>query len=274
MASAFTITTPSNAILLGRERRGAAVFTVANQTGRSVRTRVSVSPFAPTPAEWFSIDGEVERLFAPGAADAFTVRIVAPEDAAAGSYAFRLDAVAADRPDEEWAHGPLVGFELQEPPPPPPPPPPPKGYVETLLGALAGSVASGLLGVLSGGLVIVAGFALPVSTFALFVRLIAPGALGLAIALGGAIGAVVALQRRGLADAPPPWRTAVAYGGLSFVLSTVVQLVLARVLPLFGVGAPSLPAGIAVTLVALVVVVIVSALAGRAYSRYRALGTV
>ena len=141
MDSAFSITTTTNAIVLDAAGRSAAVFTVNNQTGRSVRVRTDVSAFPPTPAAWFTIDGASERLYPPGGAEAVTVLVAAGAPAPPGQYAFRLDAVSVDRPDEEWGHGPSVGFEVTTPKPPPPPPPPKerRGYLETVLGAIAGT---------------------------------------------------------------------------------------------------------------------------------------
>ena len=143
MASAFSITTTTNAITLDADRAALVAFTVSNQLGRSARVRASVSPFAPAPPDWFRIDGEAERVFPPGGSDVFNVRIKAPPDAPPGQNAFRLDAVSADRPDDEWAHGPLVGFEIPAPPPPRDIPPPKvlTGYLEAVLGALAGDPA-------------------------------------------------------------------------------------------------------------------------------------
>ena len=148
MASAFSITTTTNAITLDATQ-ALVVFTVNNQLGRSVRVRTSCLAFPPTPADWFSIEGDAERLFPPGGAEAFNVRIAAPPDRRPGQYAFRLDAVSADRPDDEWAHGPSVGFQVPQPPPPPiVEPHVAKGYLETVLGALAGG-AGAVLGMIS-----------------------------------------------------------------------------------------------------------------------------
>src|SRR4029079_14133940 len=141
MDSAFSITTTTNAIVLDAAGRSAAVFTVNNQTGRSVRVRTDVSAFPPTPAAWFTIDDASERIYPPGGAEAVPVLGAAGAVPPPGQYAFRLDAVSVDRPDEEWGHGPSVGFEVAVPEPPPPPPPPAvrRGYLETVLGALAGA---------------------------------------------------------------------------------------------------------------------------------------
>ena len=166
MESAFSITTTTNAISLDAAGQSAAVFTVNNQTGRSVRVRTDVSAFPPTPPDWFSIEGASERLYPPGGAEAVTVRVAAGSAPPPGRYAFRLDAVSVERPDEEWGHGPSVGFEVAVPRSRQHPPPPKvrRGYLETVLGALAGSILAVVVSVIIG--VIVTSVAFPgIGTF-------------------------------------------------------------------------------------------------------------
>jgi len=109
--AAFTITTPTNTIQLDNGRRGAAAFTVANQTGRSLRATASVQPFEPASSEWFEIEGESERLLPLGASENYTVRITVPEGERPGGRSFRLDVASVEHPTEEWGQGPSVGFE-------------------------------------------------------------------------------------------------------------------------------------------------------------------
>lgn len=266
MPSAFSITTGTNAITLDADRRALVVFTVSNQLGRSVRVRTSVSPFAPAPADWFRIEGEHERLFPPGGAEAFNVLIAAPATAPPGQNAFRLDAVSADRPDDEWAHGPLVGFEIPAPPPPVEVPKPvAKGYLETVLGALAGGILATVLGMIA-NLIVAVLLGVPIAFVGAFFRLLFIGELSLGLALGGGVGAVVALIVRAIPD-PAPWRTGLAFGVLAFVLLTILQAILAKAIPL----APA-PPGIIAVIVGSLVIVVVAALAGRAYARIRAGG--
>lgn len=201
MATPFTITTPTNAILLDKDRRGLVVFTVANQTGRPVRVRMKVSPFAPTSAEWLTIDGEAERLLPIGSSDTCTVRIAVPPDVAPGPQAFRLDVVSVERPDEEWAQGPAVGFDTAPPPIKEEPRPGP-GYVETVGGAVIGAVLGVVLGLVTGS----------------------PIVLVAVVALGGAAGAFGALTIRAILR-PQPWQTAVAYLVAAVVLVGLGQLV-------------------------------------------------
>src|SRR5438094_2439580 len=140
---AFTITTPSTAISLDKTGHGAATFTVTNQSGRSLRARATVMPIAPAPADWFTIDG-TERDLPRDGSESFTVAIAAPSATEAGPRSFRLDVASVDRPDDEWAHGPIVGFDLSAGAPIAP------GYIETIMGALAGSGGAIVLVVVTG----------------------------------------------------------------------------------------------------------------------------
>ncbi len=237
MASSYTITTQTNALLLDVERRGLVVFTVANQTGRSVRARMSVSPFPPASEGWFWIEPEgnssdriraVERLLPPGASETCNVRIEVTPDATPGAQAVRLDVVSVDRPDEEWAHGSAIGFEIPAPVQPPPPPPP--GYIETVGGAVAGAIAAIALGSIMGlAIALVSGVDVPSSLTFGFATVFG-GGLVAAAALGGAIGAFAALMVRAILR-PEPWKTALAYFVLALVLGTVLQLVAALASP-------------------------------------------
>src|SRR6266540_1078813 len=177
MTTPFTITTPTNAILLDTDRRGLVVFTVANQTGRSLRVRMSVSPFAPASADWFKVEGEAERLLPLGSSDTGTVRIAVPPDVAPGPQNFRLDVVSVERPDEEWAHGPAVGFQIPAPPPPKPEPSPATGYVETTAGAVAGAIAGILVAAIASLAVWALSGRVRVAGAALAVRLASDGVI-------------------------------------------------------------------------------------------------
>jgi hypothetical protein len=233
---AFTISARTTTIPLDEEGRGVGSFTVANQTGRSVRARASVSPFEPASPEWFTIDGDAERLMPPGASEAYAVRVSAPVAAETGPRSFRLDVASVDRPDEEWAHGPTVRFELtlrgaSEP-----------GYIETVAGALAGAVIGITIAVIAG---LPAWFARgqPVFDVALVLRsLFVPmfvGDLVIGAVLGGAIGIFVALTMRTILS-PTPWRTSAVYLAAGFVLVAVLELVLQIAMPAAPFSAPSL----------------------------------
>ncbi|MEO8286257.1 MAG: hypothetical protein ABI670_07445 [Chloroflexota bacterium] len=154
MASTLAITAATSNVLLDAQRRGEASFTVSNASGRPLRARVSVVPAPPAEAAWFAVLGTNERDFAVNGAQQFTVNIVAPPSVAPGNYAFRMDAVGVENPDDDFVRGPAVAFEVtgvavvQ--------PTAKKGYLAALLGSTIGllvGVAIGfLLGALVGGL--------------------------------------------------------------------------------------------------------------------------
>lgn len=62
--------------------------------------------------EWFSIDGDVERQFAAGGTQQYTVQVKVPQTAPAGRYTFRLKMVGVPNPDELFGDGPAVSFEI------------------------------------------------------------------------------------------------------------------------------------------------------------------
>jgi hypothetical protein len=274
MASGYTITTPSTAIKVLVGGQADVVYTVKNQTGRSVLTRAGVSPFPPTPPDWFTIVGEAERVFPPGGAEAFTVRVAIPGGATPGSYAFRLDAVAADRPDEDWGHGPAVGFELAPlPVPKPEPPPQPPGYIETAIGSVVGGAIASVLALLTAVLVVQVGFGFPPGTVGIVVGLSAGPIITAGFAFAGGVGAIVLLDRRAIVR-PDPWLTAVLYGAIAWLVLTIVHVILARAMPLFG-GPPPPPAPLVQLIVRFIVsavVAVAAALVARLASRLIALG--
>ena len=145
-----------------RSAEGSAVYSVTNTTSDTVDGRLGVRVSGASRDEWFSIDGNRERTFAPGETQTATIRVRFPPDAPAGSYPFQVRAVAVNDPDNDHAEGPMTIAQLGAagrgksllwlwillavlavatigggsywwlshktvaPPPPPPPPPPEK----------------------------------------------------------------------------------------------------------------------------------------------------
>lgn len=114
MASLFTITAPTNTILLQPGRQGEASFTVTNVSGRPVRGRALFVPENPASAPWLQVSGAIERDFPIAGTEQYAVRIAAPQGAPAGSYVFRLDMVGVENPDELYSQGPSVTFQVPE----------------------------------------------------------------------------------------------------------------------------------------------------------------
>jgi hypothetical protein len=138
----FTVTTPSVSVTLTDNRIGEVPFTVTNVGNRTLRARARISPAAGAPAEWFSVEGDSELDFEVGAARQFVVRIDPPLGAAGGTYAFRLDAVGIEHPDDDYSEGPSCQVTI--PQSAPPRLMTPRGYLTTLVGAIVGGLVGEL----------------------------------------------------------------------------------------------------------------------------------
>ena len=112
MACPFDITVATNSVRLNTKRQGEAAFTVFNRSGRPVRGRAQVAAQQPEAAGWLAVIGEAERNYAIAGAEQVTVQLTVPASAPPGSYAFRLDMVGVDNPDEDFCMGPSVTFEV------------------------------------------------------------------------------------------------------------------------------------------------------------------
>ena len=283
MAAPFVITSPTNTVVLGPNRTGEAAFSVTNKTGRAIRARASVVAIDPTQPGWLSLGGMSERDYPIGGMEQITVTATVPPEAAAGIYEFRLNVVSVVNPDEDWAQSPVVAFQVPvidvpPPPPPPPPPPDPPGYVETVLGAFAGALPLGAIGVGIGLLllllVVVAGGsgdpwqdlanAIATALISLFLAA-ALGILGLWI--GAAVGAWVTLRARGFQQ---PGLTAVPLAVLFPIWAIFIFVVVISIL-----GAVDAESGIVIVMalvLAALLAVVVPALGARAFARWRLTG--
>ena len=134
----FTVTTPSVSVTLTDNRIGEVPFTITNVGKRRLRARARITPAPAAPAGWFSVQGDSEQDFEIGAARQFVVRVDPPLGAQAGSYAFRLDAIGIERPDDDYSEGPSC--QVTVPSSPRPKLTTPRGYLTTLVGALVGGV--------------------------------------------------------------------------------------------------------------------------------------
>jgi hypothetical protein len=280
VAAPFVITSPTNTVVLGPDRTGEAAFSVSNQTGRAVRARAAVAALDQTQAVWLSIVGTAERDFPVGGMEQFTVAVTVPPEVVGGLYPLRLDIASVVNPDEDWAQGPVVAFQVPEIviPPPPPPPPEPPGYIETLLGAFAGGVPLGAIGVGIGLLllllVVVAGGSgdpwadLAKAIGTALISLFLAAALGiLGLWIGSAVGAWVTLRARGFAQ---PGLTAVPLAILFPVWAIFVFIVVISIL-----SAVNAESGIAIVMalvLAALLAVAVPALGARAFARWRLTG--
>jgi hypothetical protein len=281
----FEISIATTVVALDQTRRGEASFTVQNETGRQVRAAARPTGLPPTDGGWLTVAGEGEREYDVAGLEQITVAIEIPLTAPAGDYPFRLDVFSVDRPDTEFALGPTVTCKVPEPPPPPPPVDPP-GYVETLVGAEAGGLGAMLVGTAVGIALIflsliASGLMQPgsgaggflaqlfISALEAFVQLFALILLAILLALiglwaGAAVGAFLVLRARGFKE---PRRTALAVAAVFPFWAFLVLVVLARSL-----GAINDPPDAVIVIVGLVgaaIALVVPALVGRAYARWR-----
>jgi hypothetical protein len=143
----FTVTTPSVSVELSENRIGEVPFTVTNVSNRKLRARARITPAPGTPAEWCSVVGDSEQDFEIGAARQFVIRVDPPLGAPAGTFAFRLDAIGIENPDDDYTEGPSCEVALTESTARPSLTTP-RGYLTTLVGAVSGGVLGDLVAVI------------------------------------------------------------------------------------------------------------------------------
>jgi hypothetical protein len=115
MARVFAITTTATSLRLDGQGQAEAPFTVSNASGRALRGRADVRATNAAQQGWLSISGEAERNFPANGTHQIVVRVAAPPGTAAGKGSFRLDMVSAQNPDDDFAEGPTVTFEIPPP---------------------------------------------------------------------------------------------------------------------------------------------------------------
>ncbi|HEX8738166.1 MAG TPA: PASTA domain-containing protein [Pyrinomonadaceae bacterium] len=121
MPSLFAITAAPDKL---KTETGSATtsITVTNSTSRPLRGVVKVKPLGNTQSQWLKIDGETERDFPAGGTHQFTVTFNKPKPAPtpnptpqpAESFPFRVDAISATNPDEDFTEGPVITVEIPE----------------------------------------------------------------------------------------------------------------------------------------------------------------
>lgn len=120
MGRSFAITTPTNALELAGAGTADVTLTVTNQTERALRGTARLVPIEPTRREWIQVvEGEEERAFAPKGTHQYKVRAELPKGTPKGSYAFRLDFVNSENPDEDSTPGPAIALKVADAAPAP-----------------------------------------------------------------------------------------------------------------------------------------------------------
>lgn len=112
----YTISaTPERLTLNRKTRAGEVSFTVTNDTAGSIRTEIRLRALDGADTAWFSLgSGEAVREIAPGKSSQYTVRVEVPTTVKAGNFRLRLDANSVNHPEEIFAEGPVVSFEVAE----------------------------------------------------------------------------------------------------------------------------------------------------------------
>ncbi|MGK6320281.1 COG1470 family protein [Sphingomonas sp. DT-204] len=86
---------------------GNAVYGVTNKSPGAITGRIGVQVTGDTKSEWFIVEGERERPFAPGETQTVNVSIKVPSDAPAGEHKFRLRVLAVNDPDNDHMESPI-----------------------------------------------------------------------------------------------------------------------------------------------------------------------
>lgn len=112
MPRAFAITPATPSVRLNASGQGEFSFAVSNALGRPVRARITVVPEGNTRRDWLSVAGESERDFASDGTQQVTIRVSAPAGTPQGAYTFHPLVSSVTNPDEDYADGPTVTFEV------------------------------------------------------------------------------------------------------------------------------------------------------------------
>jgi PASTA domain len=124
MPQSFSITAANTECTLGAGRQAEAAFTLTNTTNRTLRGLLKVRPLGQTKGTWFGFAGErerspqMEREFASGTHQV-KLNVSVPPDTPSGQYKFRIDAIYADQPDDDYTEGQVVAIDIPEPATPP-----------------------------------------------------------------------------------------------------------------------------------------------------------
>ena len=118
MAKVFAITPVTDKLKADANGQTTTVFTVTNETSRPLRGIAKIKPEGKTEASWIKIEGETERDFPANGTHQFTVNFTKPKPPIlphpAETFDFRLNAISAENPDEDFAEGQKVTVEIPE----------------------------------------------------------------------------------------------------------------------------------------------------------------
>jgi Tol biopolymer transport system component len=118
MPSAFSITTATSNIPIGKQRNATVTFTVTNMSGRPLTGRAALVMDPPNEAQaaWlqFNPPQKSGRNFPVNGVENYVVEVAVPVDAMEGAYVFHLDMLDTEDPDETYSEGPRVKLLVGE----------------------------------------------------------------------------------------------------------------------------------------------------------------
>ncbi len=112
-ARTFAITADDKPVTLDAKGVGEITITVANTASKPIRGLAKLVPLGTTDGGWLKIQGEKERSYSPGETHQVVVSMTAPASAASGKYPFRLNMMSVQNPDDDFAEGPTLSFEVK-----------------------------------------------------------------------------------------------------------------------------------------------------------------
>lgn len=206
MPGSFDITPIANNVAIdSTSRKGDTSFTVTNASTRELKGRAKIAADNPKVLDWVTIGGNAERTFPVNGTQQYAVQIKVPLDAPEGNYAFRLNMVGVDNPDEDFAEGPSVAFAVTTKPVITPVVTVKRGYITTLVGMVIGGLVGGVIGAAPAGIFFLVNRSKPdnlgdtIGFILGWILLLIAGA-GIGFWVGAVIGSWQALARRGFLD--------------------------------------------------------------------------
>ncbi len=112
----FAITADDKPLTLDDKGSAELTVNVSNTSAKPIRGQAKLVPLGTTRLDWLRINGEVERIernFAANEAQQFVIRITPPSGTPPGKYSFRVNVMSVQNPDDDYAEGPVVSFEVR-----------------------------------------------------------------------------------------------------------------------------------------------------------------
>jgi hypothetical protein len=112
----FEVTTPKTTTALGSDGKTDVTFSVSNVSGQPLRANFVVLPDDPKNASSLSVVGNPSFDFSKDSALTQVVtRVAPPASAPPGTISFKLRALSAERPDDDYTDSPTVAVTVGRP---------------------------------------------------------------------------------------------------------------------------------------------------------------